>query len=491
MAEKKEDKLANLKPAEYFEEVAKQAKSSAWDSVEFAKDQIKSYKGQYPKPVNRFRVILEGPNASIEGVYFWCLTHFRMIGFPVVDKISDIFTASEASSLFGAGQQRLGLTQDRVMQFLRVIHDMVRSLSVYVRELRAIGERLSYYEKAKQKGSESDSAEKTLKGYFVDLVEGGSKSPASVFGLAQQVGFVILPHLFFETRQFPGESDGDFWKRVDSLEKDFPKDTITVLRRKLTQYHTWKKATEVELTRRRSFLLRYFRQYYSTIKLYMNWVKPYLKVINRLGMNLERNTQAEIVRAFETSLVEIEILGRKAEKDGFESCILMTFQYRTKPSMSITTPDFQHRGPVHVGEAEVTWRSYGWNELDVKKFKQLREQEDFELLTGIDETLKSALEGVDEDLRKYLEESEKEAFPKEEKKEEKPPVRMFEPIISMARGTKETAQAIGGGFEDVFRIFFPAGAKTEDARDGASKGAKKWCFIHYKNFKKSHGLAAW
>lgn len=500
MAEKKEDvKPENMKPQEYFKE---------WDSTELAKDQIMSYKGSYPKPANRFRVILEGPNASVEGIYFWCLTQFRMIGVPVVEKISDVFTASESSSLFGAGQQRLGLTQDRVMQFLRVIHDMVRSLSVYVRELRAIGERLSYYEKGRNKNSEGDAAEKTLKGIFVDLVEGGAKNPASVFGLSQQVGFVILPHLFFETRQNYStskdesvraneqkEMDAEFWKRVDTLEKEFPKDVITVLKRKLVQYSTWRKATELELQRRRGFLLRYFRQYYATIKLYMAWVKPYLKVVKRLGLDITQNDRASIVRAFETSLVEIEILGRKAEKDGAESCILMTFQYRTKPSMSMTTPDFQHRGPVHVGEAEVTWRSYGWNELDIKKFRELKEQEDLDLLKDIDETLKIALEGVEEDLKKYLVESEKEAFPKkEEKKESKQPGMfegMFGPLVDAAKGTRDTAKVIGGGVEEVFRVFFPAEKKENDAKKKAAGGAKKACYLHYKNFKKSYGLASW
>jgi hypothetical protein len=515
MAGKKEDvKPADKHPFDYF---------TRWDVLEVTKDQFRAFSPArdkdgtvtsagpyYPNPANGFRVILEGPNASIEGIYFWCLTQFRMIGFPVVDKINDVFTASESSSLFGAGQQRLGLTQDRVMQFLRVIHDMVRSLSVYIRELRAISERLSYYDKSKQKDGEGDSAEKTLKGIFVDLVEGGAKNPASVFGLSQQVGFVILPHLFFETRkkyssksdekersQEQAEFDKEFWARVDKLDSanggDFPKDVITVLKRKLLQYDTWRKHTEGELKRRRSFLLRYFRQYYSTIKLYMTWVKPYLKTINRLGMNLDRNSSAEIVRAFETSLVEIEILGRRAADDkGNENCILMTFQYRTKPSMSMTTPDFQHRGPVHVGEAEVTWRSYGWNQTDIKKFKELKNQEDIDLLKNIDDTLKAALEDVEGDLKKYLEESEKEAFPKkEEKKDVRPKQSLFEPVVAMVTGGKEVIGAVTHGFGDIGRAFFPPDEKKDDSKDKAISLAKKMCYLHYKNFKKSHGLATW
>jgi hypothetical protein len=530
-APKKEGKPAADKPRDPKDVFKK------WDSAEVTKDQFVSYapakdgsippQGAYPLPNNRFRVILEGPNASIEGIYFWSLTQFRQIGYPLVDKISDVFSASESSSLFGAGQQRLGLTQDRVMQFLRIIHDMVRSIPVYVRELRAIRERLGYYYNSSgkfapwedpdgikaeegKKPANADSAEITLKGMYVDLVEGGAKSPASVFGLSQQLSFAVLPDLFFQTRKFPGESDDTFWARVGKLENDFNPSVVTTLKRKLTQYYTWKEHSQRELVQRRNYLLKYMRQYYSTIKLYMQWVKPYLRTVKRLGLDIERNSRAELIRAFETSLVEIEVLARKAEKDTDKkygkgapyNCILMTFQYRTKPSMSITTSDFQHRGPVHVGEAEVTWRSYAWSEEHIAAYKRLKEQEDIDLLKGINETLKFALEGVEEDLQKFLDEADKEAFGKPAPKEEKPRVPsfegFFEPAAAVFSGAREAIGAVVGGTGDIAKSFWPGVAKgapgSDDMKrafDSVNKISKKLCYLHYKNFKKSYGMQSW
>lgn len=493
MAEKEE-----ASPKEHFKD---------WDKVEISKDQILEYANQYPEPENRFRVIYEVPGTGIESLYFWSLTHLRQLGYPIIDKITDLFSASESSSLFGAGQQRLGLTQDRVMQFLRLIHDMVRSIPVYVRELRAIAERVSIYEKTEEDDKEGEAAEKTLKGLYVDLVEGGAKSPASVFGLSQQVGFVVLPNLFFETRQGPDESDKDFKERVADMTDDFPQDVVTVLQRKLFQYYNWKKHSEQELKRRRSYLLRYMRQYYSTIKLYMHWVKPYLRAIKRLGLDLEKNTQTELIRAFETSLVEIEVLAQKVEKDtkdkgekgkGPFNCILMTFNYRTKPSMTHTTPDFQHRGPSHVGEAEITWRSYSWYAKDIEMYKKLKAEEDIDLLKNIDETLRAALEGVEDDLATFLKEADAEVFGEEAKEETKkpkrPPLESFmSPITSIFKGAGESVKAMTGGFKDILKAFWPAAKKDGGGKSdkAVQTAAKKSCFLHYKNFKKAHNMTTW
>ena len=74
MAEKKE-----RTPEEYF--------GKNWDSVELVKDQMVTFEG-YPRPANRFHLIMEAPNSSIEPIYFWCLTMFRGLGYPVVEKIT-------------------------------------------------------------------------------------------------------------------------------------------------------------------------------------------------------------------------------------------------------------------------------------------------------------------------------------------------------------------------------------------------------------------
>lgn len=158
----------------------------------------------YPQPGHRYRLIVEAHNLSIEEAYYWELDWVKYNqGYPAdqIEKITDVFTASEQSAFFGAAQQRLGIQQDKVSQFLATIGKMVKEMFQLVRELRILDERLSYYRDSMRATSKSaESAEITLKGIWIDLVEQGSKNPASVYGMARELQFITLPDLFFKTQ---------------------------------------------------------------------------------------------------------------------------------------------------------------------------------------------------------------------------------------------------------------------------------------------------
>ncbi len=81
-------------------------------------------------------------------------------------------------------QQRLGAQQDKISQFLATTGKMIKELFQMVRELRIIDERLGYYDAVAQEigkplAQRRKSDDITLKGMFVDLVQGGGKSAAS------------------------------------------------------------------------------------------------------------------------------------------------------------------------------------------------------------------------------------------------------------------------------------------------------------------------
>ena len=182
-------------------------------------------RGQYiktgfPVPSRRYRLHYEGYNISIEEPYFYILHYLRYYsGFPNIDKITDIFAAAENSAFFGANQQRLGMQQDKVSQFLATIGKMVKELFQLVRELRILDERLSYYvDSYKEKSRSRESAEITLKGTWVDLVEQGAKNPASVYGMARELEFITLPDLFFDAPPFKDQIELE--NHVKNLEKD-------------------------------------------------------------------------------------------------------------------------------------------------------------------------------------------------------------------------------------------------------------------------------
>lgn len=460
------------------------------EELEQSKDQL--VKTGYPDPVHRYRIVYESFQHSIEESYYWILNFLRYDwGYAQIDKITDIFAASEHSAFFGNAQQRLGLKQDKVSQFLATIGKMVKELFQLVREIRILDERLSYYADSFTISKSSESAEITLKGTYIDMVEGGAKNPASVYGMSRELQFTTLPDLFFSTHP---KTAKEVDETVDLL--DFNRKVKEVLKRKLRSFLEWKEHTYKELKTRRIFTLKYLRQHYDIIKLYMTWVKPYLRNIRRLqseALESKKNENPDLVSAFEGSLVEIEFLAKfmpENNKD-YYSVILVSFLYRTRPSMSYQQEGFQ-RGPLHVGETKITMRGYLWTDKQIQAYKQMRDQEDFELLGVVDGSVKAAMEALGEELERYLTEAgDTQPFGKkiEEKKKEIKRSSVLEPFTSAAKGFGEL---FGASLEkSVKKTPKKTKIQIEEEMENAQKSLNLHVWQLYKNYKKAHRMLYW
>ena len=449
----------------------------------------------YPQSARRYKLFYEGYNVSIEEPYFWILHYLRYYGaFPYIDKISDIFAAAENSAFFGAAQQRLGGQQDKVSQFLATVGKMVRELFQLVRELRILDERLGYYADSYKEGSRSrESAEITLKGTWVDMVEQGAKNPASVYGMAREVQFTTLPDLFFSTHPLRQEDVDD---TVDRERGKFNRKVKEVLKRKLRTFLAWKEHTFEELKNRRKFTLKYLRQHYEVIRMYMAWVKPYLRNIQRLQLDQTKTETPDLIVAFESSMIEIEILARKPIKDTeygengkVNSVILQHFLFRTRPEMSYTQ-EYQ-RGPIHVGRVEVNFRAYAWTDKQIESYKRMRDQEDFQLLGILDASVKAAMEALGDELMRYLQEAGEEMEkPAEDKKTVIKTKSLADPYVSVFKGfselfsrKKNKAKKTAPKKINIFQM--------EITKKAAEDHAKLNMWRTYHHFKKNHGMLNW
>ena len=463
----------------------------------------------FPEPLKRYRLIYEAFNASLEETYFWFLGHLRQDqSFPEVEKITDIFSASENSAFFGQSAQRLSIQEDRASSFMRGISELVKQLFQIVRELRIIDERLEIYESWEYKDEDgtvkhSKSADASLKGLFSDFAEnkGGQMQPGSIYHLAQQVGYASLPDLFFNTHVYRKDKVDEV---IDNMTQ-FNKNVRNVLKRKLYQFIVWKEKTHEELRNRRRFQVRYLRQHWATIKMYMAWTKPYLKHIKRLHMNENQLDSPDLVSSFETSLTEVELLFKKPASKGAHPCVLATFQFKTRPLMQYRQ-EYQ-QGPVHVGRIIVTLRAYGWTQDQIDRYKKMREDEERDLLYLVDESVEAAMDELGDDLEKYLNQkgedvfdnevnrrygSQKDAAPAKPSKKFKqgPSDSFLEPFLSVFKGLGEL------GFSLV-----PVGASKKSGSSGskhtfglnkdAAKGAAGAMWQAFKNYKKSHGMLSW
>jgi len=457
-------------------------------SEEFRGSEIKT---GYPAPSRRYRLHYEGYNISIEEPYFWTLHYLRYFGgFPRIDKITDVFAAAENSAFFGASQQRLGLQQDKVSQFLATIGKMVRELFQLVREMRILDERLSYYADSYTSSPSAESAEITLKGIWVDLVEQGAKNPASVYGMAREVQFTTLPDLFFSTHPKKQE---DVDVVVEKERGQFNRKVREVLKRKLRSFLAWKEHTYEELKNRRKFTLKYLRQHFEIIRMYMTWVKPYLKNIQRMQLDQSRADTADLIVAFESSMIEVETLAVKPVKIAgvdINQCILMHYLFRTRPEMSYSQ-EYQ-RGPLHLGRVEIDFRAYAWTNKEIENYKRMREQEDFQLLGVIDGSVKAALEALGDELMRYLKEAGEEF---EEKKEiSKPPVKRSGPFVSVFAGFAElfTSFKMNKAVKQSKKKPTQTDAlKLAIAKKNAEDAVKKVMWNTYHHFKKQHEMLNW
>jgi hypothetical protein len=462
----------------------------------FDEEMAEEVRGQYtktgfPKPLRRYRLHYEGYNISIEEPYFWTLHYLRYYsGFPKIDKIADIFAAAENSAFFGASQQRLGLQQDKVSPFLATIGKMVRELFQLVRELRILDERLSYYHDSYTKSRSSESAEITLKGIWVDLVEQGAKNPASVYGMAREVQFTTLPDLFFSTH--PARQE-DVDEVVDRERGAFNRKVREVLKRKLRAFLAWKHHTFDEMKNRRVFTLKFLRQHYEVIKMYIHWVKPYLRNIQRLQLDQSKTETPDLIVAFETSMIEIELLARKSTQKTrlgeVHQVLLLNYHYRTRPEMNYSQ-EYQ-RGPIHIGRIEMDIRAYAWTDSEIENYKRMKDEEDFHLLGYIDASLRAAMESLGDELMRYL----KEAGEDMEQKKKEP--------ITRAKA-QSPYQSVFQGFRQPFASKTPKPkakkekrpSKTDEmklsrARGAAGTQSSAMAFTIYHHFKKQHDMLNW
>jgi len=483
-----------------FDRAIQEAAEHDWQEV--TKEQVMLM--DYPKPNTKYILITEDPNENVESVYHWVINNLTDLGFPIIDKVTDIFTASEHSSFYGAAGQRLSLAQDKAAGYLANIGKMIKDLFQLVRELRIIDERLTYYKHSmgidlarkgetltdRQATERRQAAEVALKGLWVDLVDGvvgGQRTGSNIFTMAQQLQFTTLPDLFFTIHPKDPE---DVTTAVEGGAKEFNKQVRNALMRKLYSYLTWKQSTYVELQNRRKFNVRYLKQHYEVIRMYMNWVKPYLKHAQKLQMSGERGKSHKIISAFESSLVDIEILARLMPKGNKKvwAVALINMEYRTRPQMQMGEPGQYHRGPIHIGETTIHWRSYTWTEEQIQNYLDMRRQEDIELFGAVDESLNAAMDALGDDLRNYLSEAEAGPLEPEEKKKQ---ADVFEPFVATAKGFGDVMKALTPKWSG----FPTAKKKNKENLSGEKKSAKKigsfFMYLNYKLYKKAHGMITW
>ena len=146
-----------------------------------------------------------------------------------------------------------------------------------------------------------------------------------------------------------------------------------------------------------------------------------------------------------------------------------------------------NKGPLHVGRLDVTLRSYVWTEDEINKYRALKQEEDFKLLSFVDRSVKIAMEALGDELLMYLKEAgetfddDPDAFqyiPQKKKQEDNS---MFGSVFK--------------GFGETFGSLKPRGGLSKNQYrldvETAKSRLKTNLWNTYKDFKKTFGHLAW
>ncbi|MBW3017085.1 hypothetical protein KY316_01830, partial [Candidatus Woesearchaeota archaeon] len=321
-----------------------------------------------------------------------------------------------------------------------------------------------------------------------DLVEGGATSPSSIYGLATKVGFSLLPDLFFRTHVFEPEEVGKIVQQLKFNEK-----VKEVLARKLRAYAGWRKTTYQTLSHRRNFMVKYLRQHYNAIKLNMQWLKPYLKTMQRLEQKPGAERKPDLIAAVEQAFMEIELFATIKKFGKYNAITDVNFTFRTNPEMMYDA-QMQYRKPSHTGRIDMSFKSRVMTDDQVAAYRILIEEEDFELLKSISSSIEEAMDALGDDLKKYLEEAgEKFEKPEPKTKEEKSKITVAEPFVEVFRGFKEIGKSFGirkPEFKEKKTKFFEDWESDNNFKE-AVKTATGRTFTIYWVYKKSHRMVTW
>ena len=392
------------------------------------------------KNKNKRVIHYENFNESLEKFYFTIINILEnTLGYENIDKVNESFTASINSAQWGLMEQRKSIQQDKVSAYLGTIGKLIKDMVLIYKEIKIMDERISFYEKtgfSLEKGKliidetidekNSEPSEKALKDLWISLVEGGGQNATSVYGLAQQVGFVTLPDFFFKLNP---KKDSDISKLVDKIETNTQ--VKTVLKRKLQQYLAWKERTYAEIKTRRDFQKNYLKQHFNTIKLYYSWVKPYLDNLTKLKQQSRSskidlnnpNKSYQILETSESMISDIAIRcikksnyygpeGGVREYGLYYPVLDVKIHYRSRPILAFQGQD-NNRGAMQLGRIEV---ELSHKTLSYKEIEEDEKDENSKVLSELTSSIDSTLDSINKnDLLSIIEESVEEEFEPDKK----------------------------------------------------------------------------
>jgi hypothetical protein len=448
------------------------------------------------KPLAEHSLMYDSSAESLEPIYFFILDLMNDFGL-APQKYSDNFTSSPGSGHFAELGQRMTIMQQQGTKMLGDINTVLRSILNLLYDLREFRIRLQTYDDLKsQDKNKKEAAALSLKQIWMDKVDinkGNSSIKAMALG---QAGFQTLIDAFL------------FAKNLEDADKiDLNERVKRIVKARILEFNDWISNSGTELRKRYEIEKTYLKSQVSSLKIYSQWAKPYLRAASRLEMK-EHGREPALVKVFNTLLLELTLMGKMKlkipelalegklpiefkklrQKRDYYACIIVDFTFRGIPQRVSQQAHY-----AFGGKADVVFSAYALNQDELDRLDEEAENEDigdaFRLIEG---ATTESLGQLKDDIEFFLEEKKEEeeqkfrdvsnpfvaligGYNKSPKPKEKPNEKEDE---------KEKKKAAAKASPDTW-------IEKTHLRTLASEAAKDMAFKLFDVYKKAHGMPSY
>ncbi len=436
------------------------------------------------EPFWSHKLVYSSSSETLEPIYFWIIDFMESLGLSN-EKLADNFSATPGGGFFSEMGAKSSRMQEEGMKILGAVNQVIKSIINIIYDLKEFEIRLGQYELSKSKNPlEKESGMMGLKQIWMDNVD-IKRQTTSIKGMAAQFNYATLIDAFMAAKSLDDADKIDLNDRVKRI-----------LKQRLAEFFEWAKRSDIELKKRYEIERSYLKSQVATLKLYSKWVKPYLKAAEQLSM--KQGTSPSLVSAFDTIVLELNILGTKkikVKEEAVAKKLPPAFaNIKTRDYFACVFVDFKFRGiPQRVGQqghyafggkVEVDFKAYALNKDEIEKFKRELDKNDMSSLLAVSEDqVSESLEQLQEDLEHFL----------KEKKEEKK--KSVTDTLLQALGLKSTPnqeKKIEKKKEEKKKIDIIKKDSYPEAiiRAYAQASAAGLCFKIFDIYKKAHGMAS-
>jgi hypothetical protein len=363
--------------------------------------------------VSSHKLSFDSQQNQLEPIYYWVLDFAAQIGRPM-KKIIDNFMASPGSGQFSEMSMKATKMQEEGMKILGGMNQIVKSVLNLIYDLKEFELRLANYDDYNSEDKKIEGI-LALKQVWLDNVD-MKKGRGAIHQMASaEMGFSTLREAFMmanSKEDVERMNSEDVKAGGSGLIND---SVMRILIPRIEEFNKWVKYSESELRKRFNIEKNYLKSQVETVKLYSQWMKPYLVAAEKLRQQgFEKD--AALVNAFSTTMFELQLFNKKEVKpdsrfSGYKArrkyyeVLMVTMKYRGHVSQRVTQKGDYGFGMGGVVDME--FNSYVLNEEELAAAEKLNDRSDLEKSMEFSlDVAGEALAEMKEDLDYFLESKE-------------------------------------------------------------------------------------